>query len=398
MSVLTRDCDIAIVGGGLVGSVAALEAARAGFSTVVIEPSLPRHLAGRLGVDIRNVALSPASRGLLEPHVPWQTLNATPYVRMHVWEELGTSAIDFTAKEVGRDCLGWVVENSRLLVALHKALQVSPVQVLCAGLDALQIRDEGVEITVGSPQGSDTLNARLLVAADGNRSTVVKLLGAGARMRPTGQAALASVIRSELPHHNTAYQRFLSGGPVALLPGPEPDLSSLIWSQSPTMAAHHAAMPETEFRSTLTGALQGIVGEVLKCDERAVFPLTQQLADDFNPKDRVLLLGDAARAVHPLAGLGVNLGFEDVAAFAAGLKKGDPFSAGHWRAFARARKARGAMMINILAGLSSVYSAQAPAMNWLRNVGVRAFNESDLLKRLIITEAMGLGEFGRQTR
>lgn len=384
--------DLAVIGGGLVGAVAALGLARAGRQVLLVDRARPELHLGRLGMDVRNIACSPGSRALLEAVGVWEALTGAPYRQMRVWEEQGTAEIVFTAADVGLSELGWILENSPTVIALWKMLERTPgVRILLGELSALEPGAEAVSLTVGS----ETVGSRLVIGADGARSRVRSLVGVGVDTLATGHQALATAVRTRAGHRGTAYQRFLLDGPLALLPGRAPDVSSVVWSQSPERAEERLAMDEAAFRADLERASEGRLGEILEADDRFVFPLAQHVVADLNPHPRVLLIGDAARVLHPLAGLGANVGFEDVRdllARLAGLPAGgDPGTPGIWRAFARKRRIRARLMVSAMAGFRNVYAQGQPLPQWLRNDLVRAVNRSGTLKRQIIREALGLG-------
>ncbi|MEZ5553656.1 MAG: FAD-dependent oxidoreductase [Pseudomonadales bacterium] len=381
----------AIVGGGLVGAVAALSLARRGWSVLLLERSRPVPADGRFLMDVRNVALAPASQALLAAVGVWAELQPAPYVRMEVWEERGTEAMSFSAAEVGRRELGWIVENGRALAALWRALDVEPGIRLVLGerLEAIEETAAGIRLCTDG----GTYDARLLIGVDGARSTVRELSGTRLATFPTGHEALATLVRTESPHEGVALQRFLLDGPLALLPSREPSISSVVWSQSPDQAGRRLALPEPDFCTEIGRAIEHRLGAIEAVAERHTFPLAQQLVDDFNPTPRVLLLGDAARVVHPLAGLGANIGFEDVRELLDGvdtLPRGtDPGAAGLWRAFARQRRARARFMLRLMSGFKQVYAADSPAAQLLRNVGVGWLNRAAPLKQQFIREALG---------
>ncbi len=388
----TAICDVAVVGGGLIGAAAALGVARQGRRVVLLEPSQPALQRGVLGVDVRNVAVSPASQTLLQRLGVWSRVAGAAYRSMEVWEERGTRAMVFDAAEVNRAELGWIVENSVATVALwdalrrHEGVTIRPARVLGAkpgesGVD-LELEDGGIR-------------ARLLLAADGARSPLRAELGVAVETFDTGHAALATVVRTRQPHDGVAYQRFLLEGPVALLPSREPRLCSVVWSQPPEQAARRRDIPEDEFCAELGRCLQHRLGAVEAVDQRLVFPLQQLLASTFNPHPRVLLVGDAARVLHPLAGLGANVGFEDVRDLLAVLDalpaSADPGTPGLWRAFDRRRRARARLMLGVMSGLRRVYARGDPVSQLLRNTGVALLGRLAPVKRQVMMEAMGLG-------
>jgi 2-octaprenyl-3-methyl-6-methoxy-1,4-benzoquinol hydroxylase/2-octaprenylphenol hydroxylase len=384
---------ICVVGGGLNGAAAALALADAGWPVVLVDRHKPTPSPSGLGVEIRNVALSPASRAFLEGIDGW--VDGAPYHRMHVWEALGTASLDFHAHESGRAELGWVVEVGALTERLWSRIeQHSRVRVLLASVDGVDTTGSLVTLRTDV----EAVPCALLVAADGAGSPVRNLTGMRDARYPTGHAALVTAVRTERPHGGVAYQRFLPDGPLALLPSRLPDVSSVVWSQPPALASARVEAPQEAFLRDMTSATEGVLGNVLEADARFAFPLVQHLARSFVAAPRVLLIGDAARVVHPLAGLGVNLGFEDAQALLAALPpSGDPGLA-DWRTFARKRQARSQAMLRLMSALRLVYGSGSPWLGWARNMGVRAVSGSRLLKSQIMREAMGLGPMATSMR
>ena len=385
---------VCVVGGGLTGAAAALAAAEAGLDVVLVDMKAPGRSPSGLGVEVRNVALSPASRAFLEPMGAW--LDGAPYRHMRVWEELGTATLEFDAHESGAEALGWIVPVGELNQLLWSRLEAHErVQLLVGeGASELHAQADGVRLEVGER----VVQAGLLLAADGGQSKVRELTGASTRTFPTGHVALATAARTQLPHDAVAHQRFLQGGPLALLPSRDPNVVSVVWSQSPEDGRRREALEPADFCQELTVASGGVLGEVEAVDARFVFPLTQHLAADFLAAPRVLLLGDAARVVHPLAGLGVNLGFEDVQALADVFAAGGDVGAADWRRFARRRRVRSLTVIQLMDALREVYGHPSPWLGWLRNTGVRWLDGAGAVKRQVIREAMGLGPVARGFR
>ena len=243
---------IVVVGGGLVGCAAALGLARQGFAVTLIEPRPPVARAGRLGVDIRNVALNPQSRELLESLGVWSADHAAPYTRMEVWEQWGTGHQDFAATDAGVDYLGWLVEMSPLHLALWAAVDAAPaIEVMAAS-----IRDVSVaagSVRVSTERGS--VDACLLLAADGGNSPVRRALEVPVAEQALDQVALATVVRTAQPHGAIARQRFLVEGPLALLPLQD-GRSSVVWSDAPERVAEALAVDEQELGARLVEEYQ----------------------------------------------------------------------------------------------------------------------------------------------
>ncbi|MEM9622011.1 MAG: FAD-dependent oxidoreductase [Pseudomonadota bacterium] len=381
---------VAVVGAGLVGASAALALARQGFHVQLLDRQAPQRQTGRLGMDIRNVALSPASRALLTELGVWPEKHAATYRHMHVWEQWGTSHLHFSAADAQREELGWLVEMSPLALELWQHCEARPgVDVQLAEIKTVSLQDDAVTLSFAdhSQQSFD-----FVLAADGARSAVRTALELAVQVTPTNQVALATVVQTERPHDDTAWQRFLIDGPLALLPGTNPHLSSVVWSQSAAAAERRLQLRDEDFLTEIGAAIEHRLGRVVAVDQRLTFPLSQQRINHCNPHPRLLFIGDALRVVHPLAGLGVNLGFEDVVQFMrVASRQPDLAAPGLWQKFNRQRQARSTAMIGTLDLLRRFYALDNPGGTLLRNAGVSAFNALPGLKRQVMYEAMGLG-------
>ncbi|MCY3793694.1 MAG: FAD-dependent monooxygenase, partial [Gammaproteobacteria bacterium] len=226
-----EDFEVAVVGGGPVGAAAALGLADAGRRVALIEQHQPQVQVGALGMDLRTLALSPASQALLADLGLWSALKPTPYRSMQVWEERGTAAIRFEASDVDRTELGWMQENGPLAQAAWQRLGEHSNAELIVGEapSAVEPQPDAVAIDVGDRR----LRAALLIGADGAQSRVREQLGVKAQAQDTRQVALVSVVQATEGHGGTAWQRFLHDGPLALLPGCDERTAALVWSQSP---------------------------------------------------------------------------------------------------------------------------------------------------------------------
>jgi 2-octaprenylphenol hydroxylase len=385
--------DLIVAGGGLIGAAAALGAGQQGRRVLLIEREQPQAIVGTFGVDIRNVSVSPASRALLESLGAWGEVPAAPYVTMRVWEEQGTQVLRFCADDVQRQELGWIVENGELVESLWQALSRCAGVTIALGETIEQVTEHIDYMSVAT--ATCEYRGRLLAAADGARSVVREQLAVTTSSYPTGHVALVTLLDAELPHQGVAHQRFLLDGPLALLPSVQPNKVSVVWSQSESAAQRRQSLPAEAFCAELGEASEFQLGQITACDDRYIFPLTQHLVSSFNPLPRVVLLGDAARVLHPLAGLGANVGFEDVRDFLARLNAlpngADSGTRGMWKAFARHRRARAQLMLALMTTLRRVYAEDDPYLQWLRNLGVKLTMASGPVKRQVIREALGLG-------
>ena len=390
------DVEVAVVGGGLVGAAAALAAARAGRSVALLDLHRPVTRTGKFGFDIRTVALSPVSLALLGDL--GVEMGGTSYDRIVVWEEQGTARLHFDAADAYRDSLGSIVGVGPAVERLWAALDAQPNATLLDGFDLSDVDLAADRVQLMDGVGGRQVECRLLIAADGIDSAVRRLLAVDARRNPTGHHALATMVRTGNPHGGVAYQCFRSGGPLALLPGPEDDLVSVIWSQSPDAAEERRILADAEFCAELSRASERCLGRVLDTDARVVLPLEQLVADDFHPHRRVVVIGDAARVLHPLAGLGVNLGFEDVAALASLLAAPPPWDEGDWQTFARRRRLRAQVMTTLMTAFQTAYELRDPLIRLMRNTVVGALDSSPAIKSQLIREALGLGPLAAASR
>lgn len=386
--------DVAVVGGGLIGAAAALGVARSGRSVALVDPASPLAVdwqPPRLGHDLRNVALGLAAQGLLERLDVWSNLVPTPYSGMRVRDSRGTAMLAFDANELGHPCLGFMLENGPTVRALWRAMPGAGVTLAESAVQGVATEPNEVRLDLGAR----AVCARLVLVADGAQSRVRAALGVTATRYPTGHAALVSVVETEQPHAGVAHQVFEPEGPVALLPTASPNRVSVVWSQPPQQAERRLQLDDARFAAELAASTQHCLGQVVDCDARAAFPLEQLLVAGCHPHPRVLIIGDAAHVLHPLAGLGANLGFDDVRTLLARLASlpagSDPGAAGVWSTFARRREAQATRLVALMAGLKTIYAAAGPWPQWLRNTGVRLLGELGPLRRTLMREAMGIG-------
>jgi 2-octaprenylphenol hydroxylase len=355
-------------------------------------------------IDARVYALSRASQQLLAHVGAWRRIadtRAAPYTRMRVWEGLdayGSAALDFDSADIGEPDLGHIVEDSLLRAALADVITAAPRAQLVIGAEIEAVATEAADV-VAALGGRGSMRGALLLAADGSDSAVRRLAGLPVAGHRYEQTAIVTHVTSSKPHEDTAWQRFLPGGPLALLPLADGS-SSIVWSLPTPEAERLLAASDTDFLAELGTASAAVLGELTACSRRSSFPLQALHALRYTAP-RVALLGDAAHTVHPLAGQGMNLGFLDAASVASVIE--DALLAGEdigdlkvLRRYERQRKGNNLAMLAAFDGLNRLFGLPAWAAP-LRALGLRAVDAAHPVKRLLMRQALGL-EAGRRHR
>jgi 2-octaprenylphenol hydroxylase len=388
--------DVLVVGGGLIGAATALALAQSGWRVRMLEAGAPPQTVATQSEQTSRVsAISPASFNLLHHLGAWSRMDAArvlPYQAMQVWEgDVPSDGMHFTASESGVPALGYFLENETLRNALWQALTEAGVEIETGVvLERVMVRSAFVD----AASATQRYRARLIAVTDGAESSVRSMLGIDVKREAYGHDALVTTVMTEHPHQDTAWQRFLPSGPLAFLPLAD-GRCSIVWSQSPEQAAEHAALEDAGFCGALSAALGDTpLGRVTQATPRITFPLQKRQAEHY-VRPRVALLGDAAHTLHPLAGQGVNLGFQDVAALAAilgrvgeGAAKVDPGDFAALRRYERARRGDNLLMQAGMAGLKSLFEQDQAPLRTLRRWGLAAVGKSALLKRQFALQAM----------
>jgi 2-octaprenyl-3-methyl-6-methoxy-1,4-benzoquinol hydroxylase len=389
-----------------VGAATALMLAREGLQVALVEPRQPPAWTASTR-DLRVFAFAPDNARLLDELGAWQRVvqgRALAYRGMRVWDAAGGASLRFDADAMGQRQLGWIVENALLVDALWKELPAAGVRLHCpAQVEALEQGDAGVRLGLDDDLW---LDARLAIAADGADSPLRQLAGIETRGRGYGQHGLVAFVVSESPHAETCLQRFLPGGPVALLPfasdppaeGDDPGLGgrlgSIVWTLPSAEAERLRLADAASFQRELAAAFGGELGGMRLASPRASFPLQRRLASAC-ASGRVLLVGDAAHVVHPLAGQGVNLGLRDVAALRdhvrAALARGgaidQPAGLARW---ARARRSENAVNAYAFEAINRAYSNDALLPTLLRGHALGIAGRLPPLSRALWRHAAGL--------
>jgi 2-octaprenylphenol hydroxylase len=392
-----KEFDLIIAGGGMVGSaLGCLIASQSPRTRVcVLEPAPPESPAQDGNWGLRVSAISRASRAVLEHAGAWPLVaqqRISPYSRMKVWEgdDPGRS-LEFSAEEVGQSELGHIIENQLLQWALLRRLEQLPnARVIAAAVEAVDTSSSRAVVIAGK---HGPLGASLLVGADGVGSRTRTLMGMATRGWSYRQRAVVATIGTEKSHQDTAFQRFLPGGPLAFLPLCDGRIS-IVWSNTEEDAQAILKLDDEEFMKELGKASDYVLGQITGTGPRAAFPLRAQYAVGYTGL-RFVLIGDAAHTVHPLAGQGVNLGLMDVAVLADAVldtlsRGGDPGDSRCLRKYERWRKGDNLAMLAAVDGIGRVYKPVRGPLPMLRKLGVELLGRAPLAREIIIRRAMGL--------
>jgi 2-octaprenylphenol hydroxylase len=403
------DFDVLVIGGGMVGACAAALAAAhpalADLRIAILESQPPTMPPPDDDVDLRVSAISRGSERILASIGAWQLLPARhvcAYDDMIVWDAaskpLAPGSIHFSASATGEPNLGYIVENRRLLWAIHESAPLrARVTVLRGELAGLAFDDDRATVTLGDGR---TLGVALVVGADGAGSLSRRLAGIETLGWDYDQGAFVTHVRTEHPHTRTAWQRFLADGPIAFLPLAD-GRSSIVWTSRPDHAAGLVTCPPEDTAAQIRAAIDGALGDVEVAGPRAQFPLRLTHAKAYC-RDRFALIGDAAHAVHPLAGQGVNLGLMDSAALVDVLA-GEIVSSGGTDAIAerrvlrryeRWRKSENAVALGLIDGLNRLFSTSNPLLSVARRTGLGVVDRSALLKGFFMERALGTRTLG----
>lgn len=390
---MTEHFDIVIVGAGTVGVTLACLLAADGFRIALVEAREPP--APEDDTDPRVWALTLASERILRRVGAWRHIDGTAigaFREMEVWDEGGHGRIGFDSAEIGAPALGSIVANARVQAALNTALDALPAVERIRPARPVALRFDAGVTEVALADGG-VLRASLVVGADGADSSVRRLAGIAADVRAYGQTAVAADVRTEIPHGEIARQRFLGDGPIALLPRAD-GRCAVVWSTAPAHAQALLAMDGEGFCDEVATATETVLGRVIEAGPRAAFPLRLLRARSYT-RAGLVLVGDAAHTVHPLAGQGVNLGLLDAAALAEVVGEGRaagraPGALRVLRRYERWRKGENLAMALVLDGFKRLFGSPFGPVRRLRNLGLDLTDAALPVKRLIMRRASGL--------
>ena len=401
------DTDIAIVGGGLNGPVLALALAQAGLRVTLID-ALEVNLRRDAGFDGRAYALALTSQRLLQGLGLWEAVadDAQPMLDIKVSDGRSGEGpapffMHFDHAEIEEGPMGFMVEDRHLRRALLDAVaDAAGIEQMNGAMVVAQSPD-ATGITLTLADGS-TCRAGLVIGCDGRETGVGRRAGIKRISWDYGQTALVCAIGHELPHNGVAHQFFMPPGPLAILPLTG-NRSSIVWSEERTAAQRINALPDADYLDVLRPRFGDFLGEIALAGSRFTYPLGLSLAHEMIA-DRVVLVGDAAHGVHPIAGQGLNAGLRDVTALAeviadARRRGEDPGSMAVLARYQEWRRFDNAALALATDSFNRMFSNDNPLLRAARDIGMATVNALPGLRRGFIREAAGLtGELPRLMR
>jgi 2-octaprenyl-6-methoxyphenol hydroxylase len=391
-----HDTDVLIAGGGFAGltlAVALRQTLGQAFSVTVADPTLGTSHAD----DERASAIVAAVRRLFETIGVWDGLagEAQPILDMVVTDSRLNDAVrptflTFAGEVEPGEPFAHMVDNRRLVDALAEKAREEGVDLRTGAVTDFAVASDGIRVELGDGSASNT---RLLVAADGARSTIRSRTGIATHGWTYGQSAIVINVEHERDHHGRAEEHFLPAGPFAILPL-KGRRSSIVWTETTAEAARIVALPDDAFHAELEQRFKLHLGDIKAVGKRRVHPLGFFVARSF-VAERIALIGDAAHLIHPIAGQGLNIGLKDVAALAEVIVDAarlglDPGSADILGRYQRWRRFDTMTMGIATDGLNRLFSNRSDALRFVRDVGLGLVDRLPGLKRLFIREAAGL--------
>jgi 2-octaprenyl-6-methoxyphenol hydroxylase len=415
----TLEVDIAVVGGGMVGMTLAAALATAGLSVVIIDAEAPAAMTAA-AFDGRSSAIAFGSQRVLDGIGAWSDMRseAQPILDIRVSDGDSTGGVSRLflhydhrdlappgTRPVHAPPFGYIVENRVIRRALLRRLADLPTLTHAAPARAVSVERRSADARLHLDDGR-RIGARLVVAADGRKSPLRAAAGIHVTEWAYAQTGIVCTVAHEKPHHGVAHEHFLPAGPFAMLPMVDADgmhRSSIVWTERRELAPTMMALGDADFAAEIERRFGPSLGRLRPIGGRFAYPLTLVHAERYIDH-RLALLGDAAHAIHPIAGQGLNLGLRDVAALAEaavdgrrlGLDIGDAVVLERYQ---RWRRFDNLVLLAVTDGLNRLFSNDVAPLRLARDIGLAAVDRVPPLKRLFMRHAMGMvGDLPRLMR
>jgi 2-octaprenyl-6-methoxyphenol hydroxylase len=391
---VSDEVELLVAGGGLVGLLLGIACAGAGLEVAIVDPQDPEETRGD-AYDARSSAIAYASRRALDGLGLWQQIaaEAEPILEIRVADDDSPLFLHYDHRDLGTgEPLGYIVENRVLRRALIERLRALPNLSFRPRCKVAAAETSPLAAVVVLSDG-ERVGARLVAAADGQGSPLRRAAGIAVVERRYPQTSITTTVRHERPHGGIAVEHFLPAGPFAILPMTG-NRSSVVWTERAELAARLAALPDAAFAAELGARFGDFLGVVEPLGPRSTYPLGLMLAERYAAR-RLVLAGEAAHLIHPIAGQGLNLGIRDVAALAElvidarrlGLDIGDDVLLGRYQ---RWRRSDALQLVTVTDGLNRLFSNAIAPVQLVRDLGLAVVDRLPPLKRLLMRDAMGL--------
>tara|TARA_R110001583_G_scaffold191130_1_gene355995 strand:- start:12343 stop:13602 length:1260 start_codon:yes stop_codon:yes gene_type:complete len=409
--------DCVVVGGGMVGAASALTLAQLGLRVALVEQSKPEPYSPEQNSDLRVSAISLASQQLLEQVDAWSQVTqwrACPYKRLGVWEQ-AYAYTEFNADDIDKKQLGHIVENRILQLALWQQVNThTNIDLFCPyNLVNLSQESSRVHLTLKNITSltETDITTQLVIAADGANSQVRKMVDIGITAWDYQQSAMLINVKTEKPQQDITWQQFLPTGPIAFLPLTREPLTrthleknlskintaeqggyaSLVWYQQRDEIKRLSALSNQQLQQEIMSVFPKRLGQI-EVIAKGAFPLTRRHANSYQSQ-RVLLLGDAAHTINPMAGQGVNLGFKDVKALqtviASAIGNGECWhNIDVLSRYETMRRKDNLLMMSTMDALYHSFSHPSPLVKTLRNVSLFAINKVPFINTVVKNKAL----------
>ncbi|MBK2029058.1 UbiH/UbiF/VisC/COQ6 family ubiquinone biosynthesis hydroxylase [Francisella noatunensis] len=393
MNIRNIQKDVVIVGGGMVGLSLALSLHQNGLQVAVIEAREInyKHLNSDR-VETRVSAVNHTSKRLLQDLGVWNAIKSnriSPYYQMHVWDDIPSESITISAEEISEHSLGNIVENDVITQALITEISNTGIEIYAnQRIEKIQ-KNGNTELVVLADKIIET---SLIVGADGANSFVRDYFNFETKVKPYKHTAIVATLELEKQHNQTAYQRFYDKGVLAFLPLENPNKASIVWSVKTDYANFLMSLADEEFELELAKAINKTFGEVKLLSKKFSFELVQRHAKSYI-KSNVVLVGDAAHTIHPLAGQGVNIGFKDVMALSKIVR--EAFAKGRLIGhistldkYQRERKLDNTKMIALMKAFKEVFGSENGYIKKARRAGFEFVDKYSIVKSLVVKQAL----------
>lgn len=383
-----------IIGGGLTGLTLAYSLSRLKIRSVIIDPR-NYNSKNAFKIDGRCSAIAAGSKNFFEKINIWQDFNnhAEPILDIRVSDGNSKSHLHYSHKLVGDEAMGYMVNNSTMLEALYGKIKQSEFVTILEERKCISYDFDANKVTINLSDNSK-IESQILFACDGKFSKVRDLANIETVRYDYKQTGIVCTVKHEKHHQNLAHERFLKAGPFAVLPMHGGYHSSLVWTEPDNLAKIYLKLSDEDFLDQISNRFGGYFGKLSLQSERFSYPLTLTHAKQY-VKNRLVLVGDAAHAIHPLAGQGFNLGIRDIESLTTildyeskiGTDLGDSKVIKQYEA---ARKIDSHSLIAITTGLNIIFANDNILIKSARRIGMNTINKLPIIKKSLMKHAMGL--------